>query len=159
MAEEIIIDGVDVSGCNFQLIRDNKILCECTHATGFRVICECAKWNNCPYKQLKRKEKECEELKRELRNVENDRRWIKDKCIDAGKELGKYSFAWDGKEKNLVVQAMQLNEKYEKLRQVLQEIKEVVRTINYDTEHDYECLWYLEQVDRIQQIISEVENE
>lgn len=46
--------------------------------------------------------------------------------------------------------AMDLEQKFEK-------IKEVVKTINDDTEHDYECWWYLEQVDKISQIISGVE--
>ena len=61
--KQIIIDGVDVSGCNFTLERDGKIKCECTHATGFGVICDCESWKTCDYKNYKRKEQECEELK------------------------------------------------------------------------------------------------
>ena len=53
--EQIIIDGVDVSECNFRLERDNQQKCECTHATGFGVICDCHSWQNCYYKQLSRK--------------------------------------------------------------------------------------------------------
>lgn len=60
---QIIIDGVDVSGCNFTLERDGKIKCECTHATGFGVICDCESWKTCDYKNYKRKEQECERLK------------------------------------------------------------------------------------------------
>ena len=45
--KEIIIDGVDVSGCNFTLERDGKMKCECTHATGFGVICDCKSWKTC----------------------------------------------------------------------------------------------------------------
>lgn len=56
--EPIIIDGVDVSGCNFTLERDGKIKCECTHATGFGVICDCESWKTCDYKNYKRKEQE-----------------------------------------------------------------------------------------------------
>lgn len=63
MTEEIIIDGIDVSGCNFRLERDNKQKCECCHATGFGVICDCEAWHNCYYKQLKRLEQENKELK------------------------------------------------------------------------------------------------
>lgn len=60
--EPVIIDGVDVSGCNFRLERDNQQKCECTHATGFRVICDCDKWQNCYFKQLARKTQELETI-------------------------------------------------------------------------------------------------
>lgn len=49
-------------------------------------------------------------------------KYLKECCIKAGKELEKYSFEWDGKEKNLVVQALELNCKYEKLIILLEEI-------------------------------------
>jgi hypothetical protein len=56
--KEIIIDGVDVAGCKyfnrFRSICHNKNLC-----------CDCEKNQDCYYKQLKRKEQECEELKSE----------------------------------------------------------------------------------------------
>ena len=52
--EQIIIDGVDVAGCKyfnrFRNICHNKNLC-----------CDCEKNQDCYYKQLKRKEQECEE--------------------------------------------------------------------------------------------------
>lgn len=64
--KQIIIDGVDVSECNFTLERDGKIKCECTHATGFGVVCDCESWKTCDYKNYKRKEQECEELKKYL---------------------------------------------------------------------------------------------
>lgn len=67
--KQIIIDGVDVSGCNFLLKREDKILCECCHATGFGVICECEKWETCDHKQLKSKEQECESLKETLEEI------------------------------------------------------------------------------------------
>ena len=46
---------------------------------------------------------------------------------EAGKELEKNSFAWDGKEKNLVVQAMELNERYNKLKATLANIEEIIQ--------------------------------
>ena len=58
--KEIIIDGVNVAGCNFRLERDGKQKCECCHATGFGVICDCEMWKNCPFKQLQRKKEEIE---------------------------------------------------------------------------------------------------
>ena len=54
--KQIIIDGVDVSGCEyfnrFRNICHNKNLC-----------CDCEKNHNCNYKQLKRKKQEYEELR------------------------------------------------------------------------------------------------
>ena len=60
--KKMIIDGVDVSKCNFRLERDNQQKCECSHATGFGVICNCNKWHNCYFKQLKRQEQKNENL-------------------------------------------------------------------------------------------------
>lgn len=60
---KIIIDGIDVSDCNFRLERDNQQKCECCHATGFGVICDCEKWHDCYFKQQKRKEQEYEDYK------------------------------------------------------------------------------------------------
>ena len=45
-------------------------------------------------------------------------------CQEAGKELAKHSFAWDGKEKNLVIQAMELNERFKAKEQECEELKE-----------------------------------
>lgn len=64
MTEEIIIDGVDVAGCNFRLERDNKQKCECCYATGFGVIYDCNIWHTCYYKQLQRAKAEIEEIKK-----------------------------------------------------------------------------------------------
>ena len=52
--KQIIIDGCDVSGC-VQFIQEEK---DCCDLGG-----NCKGWTNCYYKQLKRKEQECEELK------------------------------------------------------------------------------------------------
>lgn len=67
--------------------------------------------------KLKQKTQECENLRAE-------EKYLKQCCEKAGKELAKHSFDYDGKEKNLVVQAMELNEKYEKLEKALEEIEE-----------------------------------
>ena len=69
--------------------------------------------------KLKQKTQECENLKAE-------EKYLKQCCQKAGEELAKHSFEYDGKEKNLVVQAMELNEKYEKLKKALEEIEEIV---------------------------------
>lgn len=72
--------------------------------------------------KLQAKEQECENLKAE-------EKYLKQCCQKAGEELAKYSFEYDGEEKNLVVQAIELNEKYEKLKKALEEIEEVIDSI------------------------------
>ena len=57
--KQIIIDGVDVAGC--VRLQDDEISCDLGG--------ECKGWENCYYKQLKRKEQECEELKRKCKEL------------------------------------------------------------------------------------------
>ena len=71
------------------------------------------------YKEFLKLSQECENLKAE-------EKYLKQCCQKAGEELAKHSFEYDGKEKNLVVQAIELNEKYEKLKKALEEIEEIV---------------------------------
>ena len=83
--KQIIIDNVDVSGCS--LYEDNPKYrmwgtCDCMRSmvdqSGYDELAgaEC-KGYNCYYKQLKRKEQECEELKEQLERADED---IKMKC-------------------------------------------------------------------------------
>ena len=57
--KQIMIDGIDVSECIFHSLTAMGYAgynyCKC-----FECACECH--NDCYYKQLKRKEQECEEL-------------------------------------------------------------------------------------------------
>lgn len=60
--KQTIIDGCDVSGCSFfdiHYLEDEDVeiknFCRIVH-------CDCDSYPNCYYKQLKRKEQECEEL-------------------------------------------------------------------------------------------------
>lgn len=57
-----------------------------------------------------------DQLKAELKSAKELREYTYDCCKQAGEELAKNSFEWDGKEKNLVVQAMELNERYDQLK-------------------------------------------
>ena len=64
--KQIIIDGCDVSGClfyqtNFEEDYDVKIKHYCSN---WHNSCESDNNSNCYYKQLARKEQECEELKK-----------------------------------------------------------------------------------------------
>ena len=97
--KEIIIDGVDVSGCENSFkqfdnwIGKDVVMCDCT------LGCRCEpKENHCKFymyyleQQLKRKEQECEEI-----NLKNER---------------------------LVVEKYTMNEEILKLKQALNEIKD-----------------------------------
>lgn len=73
--KQIIIDG-DVSGCEFLITSGDKQMCRCIKSDLFGAIefvenarnGNCKDNPNCYYKQLKRKEQECEKLKIELEN-------------------------------------------------------------------------------------------
>ena len=120
MTEEIIIDGVNVAGCEY--ISD--IDCSCIFVKnyyGTTTNPRCSQVKNCHYKQLKR-------LEQELKWANDEEKYLKDCCIKAGKELEKHSFKWDGKEKNLVVQALQLNQLYEKLEQENKDLKKQIES-------------------------------
>ena len=106
-------------------------------------------------KQLTRKTQECEKyekravcfkdvnkqlgykyltIKQECENLKAEEKYLKQCCEKAGEELAKHSFEYDGKEKNLVVQAMELNEKYEllKIQNQQQYIEFKNKEINYE---------------------------
>lgn len=67
---------------------------------------------------------EIKKLSQECENLKAEEKYLKQCCQKAGEELAKHSFEYDGKEKNLVVQAIELNEKYEKFKKALEEIAE-----------------------------------
>ena len=153
--EQIIIDGVNVYGC-VQFIQEEEDCCNlggsckgwpnCYYKQLARKTKECEKLNNkiidmnsiiedaainlgnkdftlydLPF-EIKKLSQECENLKAE-------EKYLKQCCQKAGEELAKHSFEYDGKEKNLVVQAIELNEKYEKLKKALEEIEGVIDSI------------------------------
>ena len=62
--KQIIIDRVDVSGCIYFKMNNKTPMCRACNSGVGSPYCEYHK--DCYYKQLKEKEKECEELKKEL---------------------------------------------------------------------------------------------
>ena len=75
----IIINGVDVSECEFYKTHSNSVVCNSKGSRGYikdyglHIHLNCKDNPNCYYKQLKRKEQECERLKwymQEIRNQE-----------------------------------------------------------------------------------------
>ena len=66
--------------------------------------------------------KDIKKLQKRLKSALDELRYIKKCCEDAGLELAKHSFSYDHKEKNLVIQALQLNEDFERRDKALNEI-------------------------------------
>lgn len=67
----IIIDGVDVSGCEFHQIDANELYPK-AHYCGSMKNTFCENDPNCYYKQLVRKTQECEKFKEELNFLKNN---------------------------------------------------------------------------------------
>ena len=116
--KHIIIDGVDVSGCKkyeHEIVRCNatlKNMCFC----GGR--CTYKKNADCYFKQLKRKEQECEELKK---NVEHWKMEYKE-----AKAKGEWTY-------DLVKK--RLCEQLDQLKQTLAEIEEIAEDFYLDGEY------------------------
>ena len=118
--KQIIIDGVDISKCKHY----DEVFNYCDQSylgeggllknTKNPKRCECSP--NCYYKQLKRKEQECELLKEDERYLLN--------VID---HLQKQKNEWEEKYNDLGQDFDQLKAENEKLKQTLTEIKEIVK--------------------------------
>jgi hypothetical protein len=65
MDKQIIIDGIDVSGCEW-FYKNDPCKNTCKY---FCTPCEWVAIQNCMYKYAKRKEQECEELKKQLKEM------------------------------------------------------------------------------------------
>lgn len=91
--------------------------------------------------------KDIKKLQKMLKYERELRKYTYKCCEEAGKELEKNSFTWDGKEKNLVIQAMELNERYDKLKQTLRNIKEIAESCgwNFGSEILYKRIEYILQ--------------
>ena len=101
--KQLIIDGVDVSECNFCEWKSSDIPQCRIRLASFESTC---KGYNCHYKQLKLKEQKYEELKKELEAVYDDCKG----CLTCNEAL--YNANLYAKE-------------YKKLKQTLAEIKEI----------------------------------
>lgn len=174
--EEIIIDGVDVSGCEW-FYKNDPCKNTCNY---FCTPCEWVEIQKCMYKYAKCKEQECEELKDKIKFMEEYIKAVENARDELGKEnaeIRKYQYEQDfllqqldkvikeNKEmktcykNNLAlldkeeVNTTKLVNKVMKLEKKLSEIKVFVM----QAKHDYNLPKYL--FDTILQKISEVENE
>lgn len=106
---EQIIDGIDVSGCEFlQDEEEYGYTCYAEEGSTCAVV-NCSALPNCYYKQLKRKEKECEELKKTVMT----------KCPQCGEYLSPVG--------------LELYEKINNYKQAIDEIE------NYITKYCNQC--------------------
>lgn len=115
-----IINGVDVSECEF-LWKEKLPKRFCNNGN---LDCDCNSNPNCYYKQLKRKEQECEGLKEELREC---RIGIKDISIESTgicKISEKYKRTLDEVEKYLDAQQKYFDgEDYHNLLDIIKKVK------------------------------------
>lgn len=79
-----------------------------------------------------------EELEADLSVEKGNAKYLRKCCVEAGEELAKYSFSWDGKEKNLKLQAMNLNEKHEELELENMQLFKKARDAEIDVSLQYE---------------------
>lgn len=114
MDKQIIIDGCDVSGCEYI---DKNSCCNLFEGL-IGTPCSSYHFRNCHYKQLKRKEEECEELKKTVNEAQN-----------SGLDLKSF----------LVGEAVQneYEQQLEKLKQECEELKE----LNTRLDRQREAYW------------------
>ena len=151
--KQIIIDGVDISGCEKQ----GETIAGITCGNGERIRLAneiitkhklCKDNPNCAYKQLKRKEQECDELKKELAKVYED---IK---------LSPLCYKCD-EEECLLKEIDELKTENRKLKQTLAEIKEICNSVenieSINSLYDAKLSGMYLQAHKILQKISECE--
>ena len=119
--KQIIIDGVDVSGCEYYN-KDDKT-CREVNGKYETDICDFDKCenSNCYYKQLKRKEQECNKLYIQLKA---DEEYHKEEENNLRKII-----------KNKEERNIELYKENNKLKQTLIEIKEIAEDFYLDGEH------------------------
>ena len=157
--KQIIIDGVDVSGCKYYLFREQQPKGERCCGMGL-VDCN---GNDCLYKKYKRKEQECERLKaeRDSWHYQWEKRYEIGECLsDKLDQLKAENEAWQKDLATMDAVKETVIAQYKALKQTLTEIKEIAEELK----NFYEELGKCEDltVVRLKQIlqkISEVENE
>ena len=86
--KQMIIDGVDVSGCSYY--QHNMCTATKDDYGDCSLCCQDYDMNDCYYKQLKRKEQECEELRNKLNSNIERMNEQNEKLHNENKELKSY---------------------------------------------------------------------
>ena len=157
--KQIIIDGIDVSKCNYFNNTDKSYCEECCSEFGCAI---CNDRPNCYYKQLARKEQECESWKK-VNDEKNE--FLKKLGISATGEFHRIKYYIDKQAKELeqlkseneilkekLVISSNSDKKTLKIIQTLAEIKEIAESKSL---YGATC----QDMKQILQKISEVENE
>lgn len=121
--KQIIIDGIDVSGCSYGEIEKSIFKCSCEYNVRSASMF-CKDNPNCYYKQYKLKEQECEELKRGYAELTETVSPYMDDFTGYNEELGGFDLALCVKE--LMEQLDQLKAENERLEKKLKEVKNVL---------------------------------
>ena len=134
MTEEIIIDGVDVSECEKLGETIDGITCGLGKRIRFanEIITKhnlCKNNPNCYYKQLKTKQQECEELKKERDTLSITR----NKLLD-------YLWVTEENLKDYMEHFNKASDELDQLKQTLTEIKEIAKNMNNECFYsDFDC--------------------
>lgn len=144
MSEQIIIDGVDVSGCEFRFCtygcdcmssnRETKVLTESAH---------CSDNHNCYYKQLKRKEQEYEELRQYHNKCCEEFEKEKQNLIDRYNQFSKDFFIGKYCKKEYCDLLKAKEKEYEELKKQRQADKGLITStgkMNYQLIQEYDKL-------------------
>ena len=122
--KQIIIDGCDVSGCE----NYGETMAKTHNCTLYDEYLRPCKGTDCYYKQLKRKEQECEELKEQL-TILNGEDVVVEITVKQFEEYKKLKAENEELKKNYFTVIQQRN----KTEQALTEIKEIIQS-DYCTE-------------------------
>lgn len=127
--KQIIIDGVDVSGCK-------HIDADCFNCEIFAEVCH-EVFPNCHYKQLKRKEQECEILKEKLEQQK-------------GYTVSYKSYVYEQKK--------QLNEQLDQLKAENEKLKEKFKKFfDIDNQECWDIAFLNNEKERYKQSLDEIE--
>ena len=130
--KQVIVDGCDVAGCEYLgLYKECKLKC------GSCCPVDCKDNPNCYYKQLKRKEQECEVIVADAEVTYTHLEHRIEMCDLLGKSLKAKEqecerLRFPMKDSNYAILTKEEFEDYKKLKQTLTEIKEIAKRVcNY----------------------------
>lgn len=88
--------------------------------------------------------KNIKKLQEMLRSALDEIEYLKECCTKTGEELAKYTFPYDYKEKNLVIQAKKINEEFERREKALDKIEKICKKSSKEWEayKDETCIFH-----------------